>query len=1104
MGFTENWTIKRRVLIQSPKYTHDESIPISVIGDGVCSGVYSIEECGYESGDCDHGQYGQELIISGVAAYYNGNMEFENYGVDLSLDGRRLAIGSPYSDENGNTDYYLSEGVIKIYEYDLGRKRWIQLGKDIIGEGDGDFFGLNMVLSFDGSRVAISAHWNDGVNSTDTGHVRVFDFDEVKKEWIQVGQDIDGEVAHDYSGHKIDMTADGTRLAIAAPWNDAGFDNDEYESGHIRVYELDSSSSDPASQRWVQLGNDIDGLQYCDYFGYWSLALSSSSGDRLIFSGGDEKDEGGEYILVFEFNETSLEWTQLGEQFSAIFSKSSVISADGSRVAFGTSKCGIDFPGEVQVYDFDATIKEWIQVGDTILATTERSDGFGYSMAMSSDGDLLAIGSKSLEKDWCGDDWCATGTVRLYRYDPFSQQWVQLGPDIIGKGDGDEDVGYEDYEGYDDNNDDGDDVFGINLSLSADGSLLTIGSYNRTDHQGFVKVYNVTNLSCPYYRNNPNFNNTLCNGGYFNSKGCNHDSGDCDAFNSQYPNCPIEYLASKHGVLFIGAETIFGDGICNSVLYSMKECGYEGGDCNQGQVSQDIIMEEVQDSIFSVGMNTDGNRFVVGSPVAREEISRKHKNRGRLGMTAVYEFNPTRQGWVQAGGVIRGRTGKAEENHFGEQVAISSDGNRIVASARGGVRVIPKVGIVRVFDFDEVDEEWTQVGPDINTGHYVTSISMTADGSRVVISEWFYEDAEKNYGPLSRRIRVYDFDSFDQSKRWIQLGQDIHYQDISYQHLIIAGEDSVAISSSAGNRLLITGSVRSRVYEIKSTNGAIQEWAQLGQDLTIAKGPCAISSDGSRVALSSDGSSVALGGEVSVYDLNATANEWIQIGQTVKSPAGAYEYSMDMSSDGTRLAIGASEEKSGGVVRLYRYDPFSQQWLQVSNDIIDSGEGAYQSVFGGGLSLSADGSRLGISGHTLPNNEAFVKIYSVEELILIRFNTLYPDCHVLYPSLIGDGNCNGGEYNTAACDWDGGDCAEFNTNYPDCHVPYPSWVGDGVCHAGFGGEIYSAACGWDGGDCAISRYPDCDVPYPSWVGDGICNEVYNTTACGWDGGDCIV
>jgi hypothetical protein len=38
----------------------------------------------------------------------------------------------------------------------------------------------------------------------------------------------------------------------------------------------------------------------------------------------------------------------------------------------------------------------------------------------------------------------------------------------------------------------------------------------------------------------------------------------------------------------------------------------------------------------------------------------------------------------------------------------------------------------------------------------------------------------------------------------------------------------------------------------------------------------------------------------------------------------------------------------------------------------------------------------------------------------------YPNCTVSFPSLIGDGNCNGGDYNTPECGFDKGDCEDVN------------------------------------------------------------------------------
>jgi|AntRauTorckE5430_2_1112549.scaffolds.fasta_scaffold23765_1 hypothetical protein len=120
----------------------------------------------------------------------------------------------------------------------------------------------------------------------------------------------------------------------------------------------------------------------------------------------------------------------------------------------------------------------------------------------------------------------------------------------------------------------------------------------------------------------------------------------------------------------------------------------------------------------------------------------------------------------------------------------------------------------------------------------------------------------------------------------------------------------------------------------------------------------------------------------------------------------------------------------------------------------------------------------------------------------------YPNCNVQLPYHIGDGIChggtqfNGGDYNTAECGFDGGDCEEFNAKYPNCNVANPSWIGAGHCN---GGDYNTAACGFDGGDCDFfNKYPDCSTAnYLPWrIGDGECHGDYNTAECGFDDGDC--
>ena len=58
-------------------------------------------------------------------------------------------------------------------------------------------------------------------------------------------------------------------------------------------------------------------------------------------------------------------------------------------------------------------------------------------------------------------------------------------------------------------------------------------------------------------------------------------------------------------------------------------------------------------------------------------------------------------------------------------------------------------------------------------------------------------------------------------------------------------------------------------------------------------------------------------------------------------------------------------------------------------------------------------------------------------------------CNVKEPNL-ANGKCDGGDYNTPECAFDGGDCIDFNSRFPSCEVENPYLIGDGTCnHGGF-------------------------------------------------------
>eukprot|EP00957_Ditylum_brightwellii_P013559 1022915-Ditylum_brightwellii.AAC.1 len=69
-----------------------------------------------------------------------------------------------------------------------------------------------------------------------------------------VGGDINAGKSGDISGWSISLSSDGCIVAISAVHNDGNFESNNGNSGHVQVFSFDKSSN-----KWVQLGTDIDG-----------------------------------------------------------------------------------------------------------------------------------------------------------------------------------------------------------------------------------------------------------------------------------------------------------------------------------------------------------------------------------------------------------------------------------------------------------------------------------------------------------------------------------------------------------------------------------------------------------------------------------------------------------------------------------------------------------------------------------------------------------------------------------------------------------------------------------------------------------------------------
>ena len=329
-------------------------------------------------------------------------------------------------------------------------QQWVQLGQDIDGEAAGVGFGHSVSLSSDGSRIAIgSPNGNDG-SGIRVGHVRTYDWN--GSSWVQVGQEIYGEAQNDMSGVSVSLSSDGSRIAIGANGNDGS----EIQAGHVRIYDWNGSS-------WVQVGQDIDGEAAGDQSGY---SVSLSSDGSLLGIGNNIGSISRGRVRVYQLVGSS--WLQLGadiigDTIGDFFGLRISLSSDGLRLAVS----GLAYPGvgiatgQVKIYNWSGL--SWVQMGQDIYGA--EGDQAGSSVSLSHNGSRVAIGAPGNDGNGIN-----AGCARIYDWNGSS--WIQVGQDINGEL--------------------AEDQFGFPLQLSSDGNRVAIAGLQNDGNgpeSGHVRIY---------------------------------------------------------------------------------------------------------------------------------------------------------------------------------------------------------------------------------------------------------------------------------------------------------------------------------------------------------------------------------------------------------------------------------------------------------------------------------------------------------------------------------------------------------------------------------------------------------------------------------------
>jgi len=280
-------------------------------------------------------QFGQEII--GDEFHDNAGREIE-----LSSDGYTVAIGADGNDDNGP-----NSGNVRVYRFNTATNLLEQLGQDINGEASGNESGANISLSANGNIIAIAAKENFD-NGSRSGQVRLYEFNTTTNLWVQLGQDLNGEMADVQFGIDVGLSSNGLTVAVGALYSE----ENGIETGNVRVFEYNGLDT------WNQVGNNI--FDTNEYFTGFTLSLSGD-GSIVAVSNIFNDNNGNNSGLVRLYKNISGVWTQIGTDINGESANdnsgtSLSLSEDATTLAIGAlaNDGNGSASGHVRVFDISA------------------------------------------------------------------------------------------------------------------------------------------------------------------------------------------------------------------------------------------------------------------------------------------------------------------------------------------------------------------------------------------------------------------------------------------------------------------------------------------------------------------------------------------------------------------------------------------------------------------------------------------------------------------------------------------------------------------------------------------------------------------------------
>ena len=326
-----------------------------------------------------------------------------------------------------------------------------------------------------------------------------------------------------------------------------------------------------------------------------------------------------------------------------IFGDSIAFSADGFTMAVGSTEAAGTAGA---VYLFSKSGDSWAETGIVTASNSGTGDLFGSSVALSTDGSILAVGAQFEDGDASSTvvlpNDGATDSGAVYLFSNTGGSWASWTQDAYIKASNAATL----------------DFFGKNVALSSDGTTLAVGAYGQ-GVSGAVYVFKnggaswtetfITNSAAnvaagDYY----GYSIALSSDGATLAVGVPGESSNATGINSGTYNS----LASSSGAVY---------------LYR-----YNGTSWGQLTYIKPSVTTSADNFGWTVALSADGSTLAVGAIGEDSSVTDSG---------AVYVFNNSVSGWAQTALLKASNPGNNDE-FGGGQIALSSDGGTLAVAAR--------------------------------------------------------------------------------------------------------------------------------------------------------------------------------------------------------------------------------------------------------------------------------------------------------------------------------------------------------------------------------------------------------------------------------------